>query len=123
MKTQIIIIFCFVDDYLKAINFQDDRQAQMSTAEIITAAITAAMFFGGNHEKCRKFLDDHGYVKNMLSKSQFNRRWHAIDMSIWEQINYFLGQIFKARNKTSEYAIDSFPVAVCEMILDEETIV
>jgi hypothetical protein len=116
MKTQIIIIFCFVDDYLKNINFNDDRQAQMSSAEIITATITAAMFFGGNHEICRKFFYDHGYVKKMLSKSQFNRRLHAIDISIWEQINYFLGQIFKKRNKTGEYTIDSFPVPVCENI-------
>jgi hypothetical protein len=116
MKTQIIIIFCFVDDYLKNISFNDDRQAKMSSSEIITAAIAAAMFFGGNHERCRQFFHDHGYVKNMLSKSQFNRRLHSIDISIWEQINYFLGQIFKTRNKTGEYAIDSFPVAVCENI-------
>jgi uncharacterized protein YebE (UPF0316 family) len=114
MKTQIIIIFCFVDDYLKAINFQDDRQAQMSSAEIITVTIAAARFFGGNHEKSKRFFHDHNYIKNMLSKSQFNRRLHAIDQTIWEQIFYLLGQIFKARNKTQEYAIDSFPVPVCD---------
>lgn len=114
MKTQILIIFCFVDDYLKLINFQDDRQAQMTSAEIITIVITAAKFFGGNHEKSKRFFYDHGYVKNMLSKSQFNRRLHAIDQSIWDQIFYLLGQIFKARNKTQEYTIDSFPVSVCD---------
>ena len=88
----------------------------MSSSEIITIVITAALFFGGNHETCRTFFRDHGYVKNIISKSQFNRRLHAIDISIWEQINYFLGQIFKSRNKTGEYAIDSFPVPVCENI-------
>lgn len=116
MKTQIIIIFCFVDDYLKAINFKDDSQVQMNSAEVITVGITAAMFFGGNHEISRKFFQNHGYVKNMISKSQFNRRLHAIKKSNWEQISYLLGQIFKARNQTNEYAIDSFPIAVCENI-------
>ncbi len=68
---------------------RDDPQAQMSTAEVMTVTLVAAAVFDGNQEKSRRFLQEHGYIKAMLSKSRFNRkamlsksrfnrRWHAI---------------------------------------------
>ena len=43
----------------------------------------AATFFAGNLDKTCLFLNEHGYVPEMLSKSRFNRRldfviveWH-----------------------------------------------
>jgi hypothetical protein len=113
METEIIITFCVVDDYLKAIRFQDDIQAQMSSSEIITMAIVAGRFFGGNHEKIRSFFRDHRYVKHMLTKSQFCRRLHAIPGHIWENIHLTLAETFKQLNATQEYIVDSFPVPVC----------
>lgn len=116
MEMNIIITFCVIDDYLKAINYKDDVQAKMTTAEIMTAAIIAAMFFGGNHASSCRFLRDHRYVKFMLSKSQFNRRIHSIDVHIWEMLQQILGQVFQERNTDQKYVVDSFPVPVCHNI-------
>lgn len=52
----------------------------------------------------------------MLSKSQFNRRLHAIDESVWDQLNMILARAFKFMNNESEYIVDSFLVAVCHNI-------
>jgi len=116
METQIIVLFCIVDDYLKAIGFCDDMQAKMSTAEVMTIALSAGLFFGGNHEKSRKFFRDHRYMRYMLSKSQFNRRLHAIDSSVWQRLQYILAQTFKQVHNNKQYVVDSFPVAVCHNI-------
>ena len=51
----------------------------MTDSEILTFAISSAMFFYGNHEKTRQFLLDYGYISNILIKSQLNRRLHAFD--------------------------------------------
>lgn len=116
MEAQIITIFCVIDDILKSIDFYDDRQVKISTAEVITIAISAGMFFGGNQEKTRTFFRDHKYVKDVISKSQFNRRLHRIDESIWELIHFTLAQIFISQNTMQKYAVDSFPVEVCHNI-------
>lgn len=116
METQIIEIFCIVDDLLKIINFKDDRQAKMSSAEIITVVASSALYFGGNHEKSRKFFKDFKLIKKVLYKGQFNRRLHAIPENIWQRIFYLISMIFKQKNVTQEYAIDSFPVQVCKNI-------
>lgn len=116
METEIIILFCVIDDYLKAIQHKDDIQSKMSTAEIMTTAITAAKFFGGNQERSCQFLKEHGYVNYMLSKSQFNRKLHMIDLNIWEDLQRLISEVFKQLNEPQEYAIDSFPVAVCQNI-------
>jgi len=42
METQIVEIFCIVDDFLKTIEFKDDRQAKISSSEIMTVVIVAA---------------------------------------------------------------------------------
>ena len=51
----------------------------MTDAEVMTTAITAALYFGGNHESARHLLKDTGDIPNMLSKSPFNRRLHRIE--------------------------------------------
>jgi hypothetical protein len=48
MINEVIVVYAIVDDLLKAIGHQEDVRIQMSDAEIITSAIIAAMFFGGN---------------------------------------------------------------------------
>ena len=116
MEAQIITIFCVIDDILKCIDFRDDVQVTMTTSEIMTIAVAAGKFFGGNQARTCRFFKEQRYVKNMLSSSQFNRRLHAIDVSIWETINFVLSQIFISRNETQEYSVDSFPVEVCHNI-------
>jgi len=116
METEIIILFCVIDDYLKCINHKDDIQSKMTTAEIMTVTIAAARFFNGNQEQSCQFFKEHHYVNYMLSKSQFNRRLHAIKLHIWEDLQQLTSTVFKQLNESQEYAIDSFPVAVCQNI-------
>lgn len=51
MLNEIITIYAITDDLLKAIAHDEDCRRKMSDAEIITTAVCAAMFFGGNHTK------------------------------------------------------------------------
>lgn len=78
-------------------------------------AIVAARFFGGNFENARKFLHEHGYMSNTISKSRLNRRIHRLN-HILMQLFEMLAQIWKTENKDNVYLIDSFPVSVCENI-------
>jgi hypothetical protein len=55
---------------------------QMTTAEVMTVSLVASAIFNGNQEKSRRFLQKDCYITNMLSKSQFNRRWHAIPVGL-----------------------------------------
>ena len=56
MEEEIITIFCLCDDLLKAIRLKEDTQVKMNNAEVMTASLSAAIFFSGNFEKSRKFL-------------------------------------------------------------------
>ena len=78
MDTQIVAVFCLVDDMLKAMRHQEDLQCEMSDAEVMTTAILAVLFFGGNYTRARKLLHSQGYIPRMLSKSRFSRRLHRI---------------------------------------------
>jgi len=112
MDTKIILIYCICSDFLKN-RFVHQKQT-MSDDEVITFAVVSAMFFCGNHDKTRAFLYDYGYIPNILSKSQLNRRLHAFDESFWIQILQKLSQMLLHYEKTNEYAVDSFPVSVCD---------
>lgn len=51
----------------------------MNYAEIMTVAITAALFYGGNFSRARKVLMWNGHIKKMLSESRLNRKLNNID--------------------------------------------
>ena len=73
MDTKIVIIFVIVSDYLQHINHQEDPQCRMNDAEVMTTAIVATLFLGGNFESARSLLSEPRYIPTMLSKSRFNR--------------------------------------------------
>ncbi len=62
MDSQIVAVYCLCDDLLKALYHHEDRQCQMSDAEVMTTAIIAMLYFRGNFEAARRFLHDHGYI-------------------------------------------------------------
>lgn len=115
MDDSVLAIYCLCDDLLKALLHQEDRQRQMSDAEVMTAAIVAALYFGGNFERARLLLAAPRYIPGMLSKSQFNRRLHALRDLLLLAFRV-LGESFKQLNAASLYIIDSFPVAACDNI-------
>lgn len=113
MDSQIVAVYCLCDDLLKALYHYEDRQCQLSDAEVMTIAITAMLYFRGNFEAARRFLRDHGYLPHMLSKSRFNRRLHRI-AELFMTLFSLLGETWKALNENSIYVIDSFPIAACD---------
>ena len=56
MEKEIITVFCFVDELLKAIDINTDKQAQMSLSEIVTTALVAVKYFGTNYARALNFL-------------------------------------------------------------------
>jgi transposase len=116
MQQQIITIYCLCADFLQAYGHKDDPQARLTTAEVMTVALVAATFFVGNQELSRCFLQEHGYIPQMLSKSRFNRRLHAIPDTLWQALFALLAEAAKQTNPTQEYIVDSCPVPVCDNI-------
>ena len=70
----------------------------MSDAEVLTTALVAMLYIGGNFEKARWFMRDQRYVLKMLSRSRFNRRLHQLVPWI-EPIFALLASIWKASNQ------------------------
>jgi hypothetical protein len=113
MDTKIVAVFCLVDDMLKALRHYEDPQCRMSDAEVMTVAVVAALFLGGNFSAARSLLQTEGYMPDMLSKSRFSRRLHRIKPLLLTLFNC-LAEHWKATNHELVYAIDSFPLIVCD---------
>jgi len=82
MALQIIAIYFFSDEILKSFGLHDDKQVKMTTAEVITVVLTAALFFHGNHRCTASFLKTHRYIPNILSEGHLNYRLHRISEEI-----------------------------------------
>ncbi len=113
MDGKIVAIYTIVSDFLLAIHHYEDPQCQMSDAEVMTTAIVAALYFGGNYESARSLLADQRYIPTMLSKSRFNRRLHRVKGKFLT-LFALLGEHWKDLNTDSIYAIDTFPIAACD---------
>lgn len=113
MDIQIVAVFCLVDDILKAMKHQEDKQCEMSDAEVMTTAIIAALFFGGKYSLASSMLASHGYVPRMLSKSRFSRRLHRIK-PFFLTLFSTIGEYWKELNEGSVYSVDTFPIPVCD---------
>jgi hypothetical protein len=81
LEGTIIATYCLCEEFLKAAEHRDDPQARLSSAEVMTVALVASAFFASNIERSRRFLHEHGYMPNMISKSRLNRRLRAIPVS------------------------------------------
>lgn len=115
MDEKIIATYCLCDDLLQAMHHQEDPQCQMSDAEVMTTAFTAALFFRGHLESARTILKQYGYIPHMLSKSRFSRRLYRLTETFVVLFN-LLGQTWKTLNRDAIYIIDSLPIAVCDNI-------
>jgi hypothetical protein len=116
MKHTILTMYCLSDDLLKAMNYQDDPQTKLSTAEVMTVPLVAAAFFGGKVEWARCFLIEHGYFTQPLSQSRLNRRLHALPLAVWQTLFALLGEVFQQHNADGNYVLDSLPIPVCDNI-------
>ena len=114
-EDKIIAIYCFVDDLLKGTGRQEDIRRKVSDSEVITTAIISALYFGGHLDNGRHFMKMTGMSPQMLDKSRFNRRLHALSDLLF-QLFFQIGQHLKTVAGASDYVLDSFPVAVCDNI-------
>lgn len=108
-------IYCFLDDLLKAMNHKSDIREQVNDAQIATTAVIAMLFFGGNYQKSLTCLADAKIFSNSLSRSRFSRRLNRMT-DLLHLIFNELGSTLKELNWESRYAIDSFPVPMCQNI-------
>jgi IS5 family transposase len=108
-------LYCIVDDLLKAVGHRDDRRRELTDAEVITAALVAALHFGGNLERSRALLRETGLMPRMLSRSRLNRRLHAA-AGLAYTLFHQLGAVLKEASPSTKYLLDSFPVAVCDNV-------
>jgi hypothetical protein len=83
----------------------------------MTIALLACVFFSGNFEASRSFLDEYGYIPKAISKSRFDRRLHAIEPCLWRTLFDLLAEVFKREHSEQTYVVDSLPVAVCDNII------
>jgi hypothetical protein len=113
MDDHILAIYCVCHDFLKALPHREDRQQKMADAEVMTTALVAMRFFGGNFEQARALLGPSQYRPTMLSRRRLNRRLAQIQ-PLFVTLFDLLGQVWKELNGESLYIIDSFPVAMCD---------
>jgi hypothetical protein len=116
MDDTMTTIYCLCEEFLKATGHRDDPQAYLSTAEVMTVALSAATFFGGNVDRSRLFLHEHGYMPTMISESRLNRRLHSIPQPLWRTLFDLLAATSKESEASQEYVVDSLPIPVCDNI-------
>ena len=110
-----LAIYCFIDDFLKACEHREDSRAEVTDAEVLTIAVVAMLYFGGNFEKSRLVLFELGLIKRLLSRSRFSRRITRL-IDLVQLLFHQLGEALKQLHWESRYILDSFPVAVCDNI-------
>jgi hypothetical protein len=113
MDDHILAISCVGHDFLKALHHREDRQQTMTDAEVLTTALVAMRFFGGNFEQARALLGTSRYRPTMRSRRRLNRRWAQIHHLFVTRFA-LLGQVWKELNGESIYLIASVPVAMCD---------
>lgn len=116
MELEIIAIYCLLDDYILSIKHKDWPNAKLSSAEVMLIKVIAMKFFYGNIDTARKFLMEHKYISNFLSKSALNRRIHRIPINWWNELLEFIQKIKNGGFLPLEYIVDAFPVSVCRNI-------
>lgn len=115
MDDQIIAVYCLCTDTLTALHHRNDAQCHLTDAEIMTIALVAALFFGGNYARACAFLHQYKYMRRMLSPSRFIRRLHRIK-DLFLTLFAVLGDYWMQLNANATYIIDSFPIASCDNI-------
>lgn len=113
MDTNIVLVYCLCDDLLKWQHHRNDPQCELNDAEVMTIAIVAAMYFGGNQALARTFLTEQRYLKRTISRSRLCRRLARVKQQFLTLFN-LLGAIGKERNDENIYVVDSLPITVCD---------
>ncbi|MGI4864076.1 MAG: IS982 family transposase [Janthinobacterium lividum] len=118
MREQTVAMYCFLDDLLTLTRpvrpLLADPRRRLSDAQVLTTALVAARFFGGNLTRGRHYMEQH-WGQNRLDKNGFTRRLHRLSdtlLALFATCGHFLKEL----HTEARYVIDSFPVAVCQNI-------
>ncbi len=109
MHLEIITIYCVCDDFLKSKGHLDHEQTQRTSAEVMTAQLTACWFFGGNLRRALASLAEGNFMPCLLSESRFNRRLHRFAPEEWQAVLTRLAEF----SSEGTFLLDSCPVPVC----------
>jgi hypothetical protein len=113
MDDEILTIYCLCDDLLISLNHHDHPSCLMSSAEVMTVALSAALYFGGNYALARRWLHRPDLIPAMLGKSRSSRRLYRVEHPFM-LLFYLLAEVWKVNNDDQIYIIDTFPVPVCD---------
>lgn len=115
MTEQTVAMYCFVDDLLTACGPAwapaPDPRRHLSDAEVLTTALVAARFFGGNLAQARRYMQAH-WGQRPLHKSGFSRHLDRL-RDVLDELFATFGQRAKHLHTEARYVLDSFPVPVC----------
>lgn len=112
MDTLIIGIYCLCDDLLKSQGHRENAQRKVSDAEVMTIALVASYYYGGNYTHARWMLQEQRYIYTGLSKGCYSKRLHGVRDQFLTLFRYLA--TLQPANTT--YVVDSFPIAVCDNI-------
>ena len=115
MREQTVAMYCLLDDIICFTRPADTSPAtgsrRLSDAQVLTTALVATRFFGGNLVVAKHYMEQH-WGQNRLDKSGFIRRLHALTDTL-HALFALVGDWLKHRHSEARYVLDSFPVAVC----------
>ena len=108
-------MYCFLNDLLTHTRpvwaRPADPRRRLSDAEVLTTALVAAHYFGGNLVLGQHYMEQHWGMKSR-DEIGFMRHLHRLSDTLLGLFATF-GQALKALHTEAHYVIDSFPVAVC----------
>jgi hypothetical protein len=102
-----------VDEMVKQSGLKDDVRAVISNAEVLTMGYLAVSDFNGNYRKAHQYFNASRWFK-AIDYSRFIRRLNVLQKVI-EEIFSSLSALFSRVNPMQIYAIDSFPVELCQI--------
>ena len=115
MREQPIAMYCFLDDLLRFTRPPGTPPPasgrRLTDAQVLTTALVAARFFGGNLVVAKHYMEQH-WGQNRLDKSGFTRRLHALTDRLLALFATF-GDLRKQLHLAARSVLDSFLVAVC----------
>jgi len=115
MREQTVAMYCLLDDIIQFTRPANTPGAagsrRLSDAQVLTTALVATRFFGGNLVVAKHYMEQH-WGQNRLDKSGFTRRLHALTDTLHALFS-LVGDWLKQRHLEARYVLDSFPVAVC----------
>ena len=115
MREQTVAMYCVLDDLLRFTQPAGPPPPtcgrRLTDAQVLTTALVAARFFGGNLVVGKHYMEQH-WGQNRLDKSGFTRRLHALTDTL-QALFATVGELLKQLHTEARYVLDSFPVAVC----------